>query len=85
VDADGEPRKVDRTGLPVASVAELTGLLGDPTEAGWTEGMRVIVRRERPHPGAQISLWEAAEGWRENDNLIWPHCAGLIWPHPEVF
>src|SRR5215207_9779300 len=21
----------------------------------------------------------------ENDNLIWPHCAGLIWPHPEVF
>jgi hypothetical protein len=18
----------------------------------------------------------------ENDKLIWPHCAGLIWPHP---
>lgn len=18
----------------------------------------------------------------ENDNPIWPHCAGLIWPHP---
>jgi hypothetical protein len=20
----------------------------------------------------------------ENDKLIWPHCAGLIWPHPGV-
>jgi hypothetical protein len=34
-----------------AWVAELTGLL-DLT--GWPEGMRVIVRRERPHPGAQL-------------------------------
>jgi len=64
VDADGEPRKVDQTGLPVASVAELTGLLDELAEAGWPEGMRVIVRRERPHPGATISLWEAADGWR---------------------
>jgi hypothetical protein len=64
VDADGEPRKSDDTGLPVASVAELTGLLGDLAEVGWPERMRVIVRRERPHPGATISLWEAADGWR---------------------
>ena len=34
-----------------AWVAELTGLL-DLT--GWPAGMRVIVRRERPHPGAQL-------------------------------
>ena len=36
---------------PGAWVAELTGLadLG-----GWPEGMRVIVRKERPHPGAQL-------------------------------
>src|SRR5215468_8770835 len=34
-----------------AWVAELTGLL-DLT--GWPEGMRVIVRKERPHPGAQL-------------------------------
>ncbi len=27
-------------------------------------GMRVLVRRERPHPGAQISLMEAVDGWR---------------------
>ncbi|HEY3954416.1 MAG TPA: IS1380 family transposase, partial [Streptosporangiaceae bacterium] len=43
-DADGEVR-------PGAWVAELTGLLD---LAGWPAGMRVIVRRERPHPGAQL-------------------------------
>jgi hypothetical protein len=36
-----------------AWVAELTGLL-DLT--GWPEGMRVICRKERPHPGAQLRL-----------------------------
>ena len=36
---------------PGAWVAELTGLL-DLT--AWPEGMRVIVRKERPHPGAQL-------------------------------
>jgi hypothetical protein len=34
-----------------AWVAELTGLLDLPS---WPEGMRVIVRKERPHPGAQL-------------------------------
>ena len=43
-DADGQVR-------PGAWVAELTGLLD---LAGWPAGMRVIVRRERPHPGAQL-------------------------------
>jgi hypothetical protein len=43
-DADRQPR-------PGAWVAELTGML-DLT--GWPKGMRVIVRRERPHPGAQL-------------------------------
>ena len=64
VDTTGQPRPVDQTGLPVASVAELTGLLPGLTPAGWPEGMRVLVRRERPHPGAQISLFEAHDGWR---------------------
>ena len=41
--------------------AELTGLLDLST---WPEGMRIIVRRERPHPGAQLSLFEEADGWR---------------------
>ncbi|MEN3616205.1 IS1380 family transposase [Plantactinospora sp. ZYX-F-223] len=44
-----------------AQVAELTGLL---TLTGWPEGARVIVRRERPHPGAQLSLFEHRDGWR---------------------
>src|SRR6185503_17897146 len=26
--------------------------------------MRVLVRRERPHPGATISVFEAHDGWR---------------------
>ena len=49
IDADGTPRPIDDTGLPVAQVAELTGLLGDPVGNGWPAGMRVLVRRERPH------------------------------------
>ena len=45
-DADGEPR-------PGAAVVEVTGLLD---LSRWPAGMRVIVRRERPHPGAQLRL-----------------------------
>lgn len=40
---------------PGAWVAELTGLL-DLQKNKWPQGMRVIVRRERPHPGAQLRL-----------------------------
>ena len=64
VDADGTPRPTDDSGLPVAQVAELTGLVGDLIRSGWPTGMRVLVRRERPHPGAQISVFEAHDGWR---------------------
>ena len=41
----------DREVRPGAWAAELTGLLA---LANWPEGMRVIVRKERPHPGAQL-------------------------------
>ena len=41
--------------------AEVAGLLD---LRRWPAGMRVIVRRERPHPGAQLSLLEEADGWR---------------------
>ncbi|MGS2620178.1 IS1380 family transposase [Micromonospora sp. LZ34] len=44
-----------------AEVCEITGLF-DPT--GWPEGTRFLVRRERPHPGAQLSLFDTIEGWR---------------------
>jgi hypothetical protein len=43
---DGEPRDG-------AWVSEITDRLD---LAGWPEGCRVIVRRERPHPGAQLSF-----------------------------
>ena len=36
-----------------AWVAELTDLL---SLRGWPKGMRVIVRKERPHPGAQLTI-----------------------------
>ena len=38
-----------------AWVAELTGDVLD----GWPKGMRLIVRKERPHPGAQLRLTDA--------------------------
>jgi hypothetical protein len=44
-----------------AQVAELTGLIDLP---GCPEGTRIIVRRERPHPGAQLSLFDLDEGMR---------------------
>ncbi len=44
-----------------AWVSELTGLVD---MQGWPEGTRVICRRERPHPGAQLSLFDIDEGFR---------------------
>ena len=44
-----------------AWVAELTGLVD---LASWTEGTRLICRRERPHPGAQLTLFDTSEGFR---------------------
>jgi hypothetical protein len=45
-DSDGQVREG-------AWVAEVTGLLD---LACWPAGMRVIIRKERPHPGAQLRL-----------------------------
>jgi Transposase DDE domain group 1 len=51
-----------------AHVTELTSLLregpaGDQLH-GWPAKMRIFARRERPHPGAQLTLFEAEDGWR---------------------
>jgi hypothetical protein len=48
VDADGQPRSG-------AEVAELPTL----NLASWPPGTRAICRRERPHPGAQLSFTDA--------------------------
>jgi Transposase DDE domain group 1 len=44
-----------------AWVIELTDLIAF---ANWPEHTRVIARRERPHPGAQLSLFDQHEGFR---------------------
>jgi len=68
-DACTDPRCAHRAcWIQEAHVAELTGLLregpaGDQLK-GWPQTMRIFARRERPHPGAQLSLSEAAGGWR---------------------
>jgi len=52
-DTDGQPREG-------ADVAEITGVV-DLDD--WPDGMRVIVRRERPHPGAQLRF-DDVDGYR---------------------
>ena len=54
LDADGDIREH-------ADIVEITGLL---TLSRWPAGMRVILRREHPHPGAPLSLFEHRDGWR---------------------
>lgn len=44
-----------------AQVVELTDFVNLDA---WPEGTRLIVRRERPHPGAQLSLFDTVEGFR---------------------
>jgi hypothetical protein len=48
-----DDERVPREG---AWVAEATGVL---ELSGWPAGMRVIVRKERPHPGAQLRFTDA--------------------------
>ena len=55
LDEHGRPREG-------AQVAELTRYL-PPTYKPWPDGMRVIARRERPHPGAQLRITHR-DGWR---------------------
>ena len=47
-----------------ADVAELTAMLPATHLAGWPPGLRLIVRRERPHPGAQLDALEERDGFR---------------------
>lgn len=64
LDGNGQPRDG-------AQVADITAWMPDPVKAtrpgpqDWPAGMRVIARRERPHPGAQLRLTDH-DGWRIN-------------------
>lgn len=54
IDGDGTEREG-------AQVTELTNRVDLST---WPEGTRLIVRRERPHPGAQLSVLDCETGYR---------------------
>jgi hypothetical protein len=66
LDADGQPRQG-------AQVAELNAWMPTPVKPTrsvarfgpqeWPPGMRIIARREQPHPGAQLRLTDH-NGWR---------------------
>lgn len=58
-------RAIDNEGSPrhAGEVAEL-----DVTIDGWPPGTRAICRREQPHPGAQLRLWDT-DGWRHQVTL----------------
>jgi hypothetical protein len=60
--AEGWTQAYDRDGQPRdgAWVVDVTALMN---LASWPVGMRVIVRKERPHPGAQLRI-TAVDGHR---------------------
>jgi hypothetical protein len=57
LDADGELRDG-------AEICEITDRLPADWRTGYPDGTRFIVRRERPHPGAQLTLFDTIEGMR---------------------
>ena len=54
VDGDG----TEREGAQVTELSEHVDL------SSWPEGTRLILRRERPHPGAQLSVLDCETGYR---------------------
>jgi Transposase DDE domain group 1 len=57
LDADGDVRDG-------AQIAELTGLVDPQLLTNYPSGSQVIVRRERPHPDAQLDLFDTINGMR---------------------
>jgi len=53
--------ETDGCARPGAWVSELTDLVDLDS---WGDGARLVCRRERPHPGAQLSLFDTVEGFR---------------------
>jgi hypothetical protein len=56
-----QAREPDGSVRDGAWVTELTDLL---PLAAWPEDTRLLMRRERPHPGAQLTLFDTSEGFR---------------------
>lgn len=59
-----------RDGAWVAEITERLDL------SAWPEGSRVIVRAERPHPGAQLSLFDIEAGLRHTAFITAPRSRG---------
>lgn len=59
VETDGSTRD----GAQVIDLTERVNL------TAWPQGTRLIVRRERPHPGAQLSLFDDIEGMRHTAHI----------------
>lgn len=57
LDADGQVRDA-------AQIAEITHLVNPAVLANYPSGTRMIARRERPHPGAQLDLFDTVNGMR---------------------
>ena len=58
-----------RDGAWVAEITERLDL------SAWPDGSRVIVRKERPHPGAQLSLFDIEAGLRHTAFITAPRSA----------
>ena len=52
-----EPNGARRDGAEVVELTDFVNL------DSWPDGTRLIVRRERPHPGAQLTLFDTIEGF----------------------
>ena len=63
-----------------AWVAEATGLIHLPA---WPPGTRLILRKERPHPGAQLRITDAdglrVTGFLTNTGLGGPAASSPTW------
>lgn len=62
--ADDDWRPAIDTGGKVRDGAWVVELTDYVNLDAWPDGTRLIVRRERPHPGAQLSLFDTIEGFR---------------------
>lgn len=58
-----------RDGAFVAEVTEMLDL------ESWPKGSRVVCRKERPHPGAQLSFFDVIEGFRHTAFIVAPRSA----------
>ena len=71
INTDGE----ERTGAWVVELTDLVDRLrrvraGDPPLSTWPPGTRLLIRRERPHPGAQLTLFDTVDGYRHQALII---------------